>query len=370
MQSPENIWKLAKWARNREGVTATTTPALKDPTTDTVHAEAQDKVRLLKTMFFPTPPEPDLQDINGAEYQDQISFPDITEKEVHQAITSTPPMKAAGPDGIINRVLHAAAAQIAPYLTRIFNWSLRLEYCSAHFRHSTTIVLRKPGKDDYTAPKAYRPIALLNTIGKLMDSIIAKRISYMTEIHQLLPSTHIGGRKGKSTDHALYVIIEKIYEAWNSPEPQVASLLLLDVSGAFDNVSYIRLLHNLRKRRIDERTVRWIASFLADRSIVISFDLFRSEVYQTATGIPQGSPLLSILYLFYNADLVEICNQEPNTIAPGYIDDIAILRWGNSTEEICNGLAETMQKANVWAKRYVSVFAPSKFQLTYHTRRR
>ena len=105
-------------------------------------------------------------------------------------------------------------------------------------------------------PKAYRPIALLNTIGKLMDSIIARRISYVTEAYQLLPSTHIRGRKGRSVDHALHTIVGKIYEAWNSPEPQVASLLLLDVSGAFDNVLYARLLHNLRKRRIDERTVR------------------------------------------------------------------------------------------------------------------
>jgi YD repeat-containing protein len=370
MKSPENMWKLVKWARNRVKVTATTTPALRDPTTGTECTEAQDKARLLKTTFFPTPPEPDLQDINEAEYQDQIPFPDITEKEVYQTITSTPLMKAAGPDGIINRALHVAAAQIAPHLTKIFNWCLRLGYCPTHFRHSTTIVLRKPNKDDYTAPKAYRPIALLNTIGKLMDSIIAKRISYVTEVYQLLPSTHIGGRKGRSTDHALHVIIEKIFEAWNSPESQVASLLLLDVSGAFDNVSHIRLLHNLRKRRIDERTVKWIASFLADRSTVISFDAFKSEVYKTTTGIPQGSPLSPILYLFYNADLVEICNQEPNTIATGYIDDVAILRWGSSTEETCNGLTRTMRKANTWARRHASVFAPSKFQLTHHTRRR
>lgn len=88
-----------------------------------------------------------------------------------------------------------------------------------------------------------------------MDSIIVRRISFITEMYQLLPSTHIGGRKGRSVDHVLYTIVEKIYEAWNSPEPQVASLLLLDVSGAFDNVSHSRLLHNLRKRRIDERTV-------------------------------------------------------------------------------------------------------------------
>jgi hypothetical protein len=51
-------------------MTATTTLALKDPTTGTECAEAQDKAHLLKTMFFPTPLELDLQDINRAKYQD------------------------------------------------------------------------------------------------------------------------------------------------------------------------------------------------------------------------------------------------------------------------------------------------------------
>jgi hypothetical protein len=74
--------------------------------------------------------------------------------------------------------------------------------------------------------------------------------------------------------------------------------------------------------------------------------------------------------LYYNADLIEACNQEPNTIATGYIDDVAILRWGTSIEETCNGLETTMQRATKWAKRHASVFAPSKFQLTHHTRRR
>jgi len=106
MKSPDSMWKLAKWARNRGETTVTTTPALKDPTTNTEYEETRDKARLLKNAFFPTPPEPDLQDIDGVEYQDQIPFPDITEKEVHQTIVLTPPMKAAGP-------LHKASCQIA-----------------------------------------------------------------------------------------------------------------------------------------------------------------------------------------------------------------------------------------------------------------
>lgn len=369
-ENPESMWKLAKWARNRGEIAATTTPVLKDPNSDIEYTKAQDKAKLFRKAFFPAPPEPDLQDINEANDLTHIPFPDIKDKEIYLAIKSTPPFKAAGPDGIINQVLHITASQMAPHLTRIFNTSLKLGYCPAHFRQSTTTVIKKPGKSDYTIPKAYRPIALLNTIGKIMDAIIAKRISYITEKHQLLPETHIGGRKGRSTEHALHAIIEKIYESWNAPRSQIASLLLLDVSGAFDNVSHDRLVHNLRKRRVDKRTVKWITSFLTDRSTSIHFDSFRSETYETKTGIPQGSPLSPILYLFYNADLIEICNQEPNILATGYIDDIAILRWGNSIEENCRGLERTMQQANVWAKKHASVFDPGKFQLTHHTRKR
>ncbi|KAL3418443.1 zinc knuckle [Phlyctema vagabunda] len=230
-------------------------------------------------------------------------------------------------------------------------------------------ILRKPGKSDYTSPKAYRPIALLNTIGKLIDSILARRISYVTEVYQLLPRTHIGGRQARLPEHALHMIIEKIYKAWYEPEPRVASLLLLDVLGAFDNVSHARLLHNLRKRRIDEKTVRWIASFLSDRTTTLSFDSYTSEECKTTTGIPQGSPLSPILYLYYNADLIDLGNQEAHTMAVGYIDDIAIIRWGRTTSETCNGLERTMQEANVWARKHASVFAVEKFQLIHHIRK-
>jgi len=232
------------------------------------------------------------------------------------------------------------------------------------------VVLRKPGKDDYTIPKAYRPIALLNTIGKIMDAIIARRLSYLVETYQLLPQTHIGGRKARSTEHAIHVIIERIYEAWNRPSGQVASLLLLDVSSAFDNVSHQRLLHNLRKRRVNEKTVTWIASFLSGRRTNILVDGYKSKEYETTTGIPQGSPLSPILYLFYNADLIEICNRQPNTVATGYIDDVAILSWGDTTEETCSILSRTLELANQWASKHASIFALDKFQLTHHTRRR
>jgi hypothetical protein len=139
----------------------------------------------------------------------------MTEKEVGDAIRTASPLKAPGPDSIANRALQAGTALIATHLTGVFNQSLRLGYCPAHFRESITVVLRKPGEDNYTAPKAYRLIALLNTIGKAMDAVIARRLSYLAETHYMLPATYVGGRKMRSTEHALYAVTKKIYEAWN-----------------------------------------------------------------------------------------------------------------------------------------------------------
>lgn len=312
-ESPEKLWRLASWARTRGNEAPRITPALRHPETHQEITEPSEKADLFRDTFFPAPPDADLTDIHRTEYNGQTEMPPITEKEVVDAIRAVSPLKAPGPDGIANRALQAGDGLLTPHLTRVFNRSLRLSYCPEHFRQSTTVVLRKPGKTNYAAPKSYRPIALMNTIGKIMDAVVARRLSYLTEKHCALPATHIGGRKMRSTENALHLVTKQIHEAWNKKPSQVASLLLLDVSGAFDTVSHERLAHNLRKRKVDEKIVKWIASFLSARKTRITIDGFQSGEYQINTGIPQGSPLSPILYLFYNADLIDECNQEPDT---------------------------------------------------------
>ncbi|KAF5669922.1 reverse transcriptase [Fusarium denticulatum] len=350
-QSPATLWRVAKWARNRHSQTPNVTPALIDPVTKQQANTPNEKAELLKKTFFPVPPETNLEDIENADYPVPIAMPPITTREIEEAIEESSPLKAPGPDGITNRALQLASPRIKHHLTKIFNQSLNLGYYPKHFRKSTTVVLRKPGKDNYTVPKAYRPIALLNTTGKVMEAIIAKRLSYIAETHDLLPATHMGGRKLRSTEHALHLIIDKIYDAWNTGQGKVASLLLLD-------------------RRIDERTVKWIASFLRERSTRLSIDGFTSESYTLETGEPQGSNLSPILYLFYNADLIEDCGELNYAETTGFIDDVAILTWADSTKETCKKLQEALRIAEKWAATHASIFAPDKFQLIHFTRTR
>lgn len=175
-----------------------------------------------------------------------------------------------------------------PALVWIFNSSITTGYCPKHFRESIIISLRKPNKPHYSIPKAYRPIALLNTMGKVMESIIATRLSFATETHNLLPRSHFGGRRGTSSEHALHFIMERIHSAWAAKK--VATLLLLDATGVFDNVSHPRLFHNLRKRCIGGFTLDWIASFLSDRYTTLKLVDHTTGKIKTVIGLPQGSP--------------------------------------------------------------------------------
>lgn len=100
--------------------------------------------------FFLSPPVADLQDMQGVQNAAEISLAPIVEKETLEAIRSTSPLKAPGPEGLPSCVLPATADIIAGHLTSIFDQSLRIGECSADVRSSITVVIRKPGKDDAT----------------------------------------------------------------------------------------------------------------------------------------------------------------------------------------------------------------------------
>jgi len=102
------------------------------------------------------------------------------------------PFKAPGPDGIPNVVLMKCADLLAGRLCHIYRAMLDKNLLYKPWKEFITIVLRKPCKPSYDTPKAYRPIALLNMMWKVITAIIANHITYITEKHQLLPTNHFG----------------------------------------------------------------------------------------------------------------------------------------------------------------------------------
>ena len=289
---------------------------------------------------------------------------ELSLEEVKRAILKTKKDNAPGPDGIPNRVIHLIARYSPGPIMRLFQACFDHGIHPKAFKKATTVILRKDGDRDYSNPESYRPIALLNTLGKALESVISNRLRLLAETHALLPDTQMGARRMRSTDTALQLITEKIHAIWGGNRHKVASLLSLDVSGAFDRVSHARLIHNLRKRRIPESLIRWIQSFLTDRSTELRVNDFTLPESKVSIGIPQGSPISPVLYLFYNADLLETCeNIRLRTSATGFVDDVNILTHSSSTEQNCIALKSIHTACEEWAKRHGSSFSKKKFIL-------
>ncbi|KAJ5393042.1 hypothetical protein N7465_012016 [Penicillium sp. CMV-2018d] len=286
---PAGMWRMGKWARNRQGVyDKGITPSIKILGTEDLAETVEEKAAAFQQAFFPIPPPADLSDIDQESYlgpNQQIHFPEITHQEVRQAVKASPVNKAPGEDGLPNSLWHKLieTPAVLDTISQIYNACIRIGTNPSHFQRSITVVLRKAGKKDYQLAKSYRPVALLNTLSKFLEAVIARRISYTVETRGLLPSSHLRGRKGISVDHAIQMIISRVRRAWGNGK--VLSMLMLDVSGAYDNMSHERLLHNLCKRGMGQ-LVPWAKAFLTSRNTRIRMPEGMSGQIPTPTGIP------------------------------------------------------------------------------------
>jgi hypothetical protein len=125
----------------------------------------------------------------------------------------------------------------------------------------------------------------------------------------------------------------------------------MDVAGAFNNVHHIRLIHNMRKRKIPVEITRWMLSFLSNRTTRIRFNGITTDPIPAPTGIPQGSPLSSILYILHNSDLLEIPRGRKQ-LGLDFIDDILYGVQNKTAMANACELERLLAKSEQWRQRH------------------
>ena len=276
------------------------------------------------------------------------------------------PNKAPGPDEIANITLKKMFHTTAQHLQSLIQASINTSHFPTSFKSTTTVVLRKPEKPDYTKANAYRPIALENTIGKLIESIMTELLSHALEEYQLISPQHYGGRPGRTREDAMIMLMERIMHAWK--ERVFYLVVFMDVTGAFNYIHHKRLLHKLKKRKVPGFIVRWVKDFLGNRSTRLKFNGVESEKIYTNVGVPQGSPISPILYMFYNADLLEIPGDRSGVLSLGFIDDIAYGVQGETEEDNARELEGMLMEAERRREKHGARFEMSKYVLVYFSK--
>ena len=130
------------------------------------------------------------------------------------------------------------------------------------WKHARVISILKPGKDT-AQPSSYRPISLLDTIGKLFEKILLTRILHEVGERGLLRDEQFGFRPRHSTSLQLARLVEQIR---NFGERRLTGAVFPDVAKTFDTVWIEGLLYKL--------TVLNFPSYLVH---IISFGVGRSR---------------------------------------------------------------------------------------------
>jgi len=195
---------------------------------------------------------------------------------------------------------------------------------------------------------------------------MANRISYFADTKELLHGAQMGGRHGRCAVDTAMALVHDIQQA--NCNGKVLSARFVDVKGAFDNVSRTHLLLILQSFGFQTPVLNWIDSFLSDRYLGLTFDGQRQQLLPVNTGIPQGSPISPILFLFYLTNLFKDLRPSsltPQLRSPSYIDDIALVVTGPSEVANSRALEVAARRAWSWAADNVIVFDDPKTELIH-----
>nr|OQO21204.1 hypothetical protein B0A51_14689 [Rachicladosporium sp. CCFEE 5018] len=211
LDNDANIWQAAKYLDTVHGSGSSQIPSLHRQDGSTTQDKAEQSTELLATFFPPLPPA--MEDEGIRPQREPVDMPQRTMEEVERCVFTAKPWKAAGDDGLPAMVWKQIWPVVRKRVLYLFQTSIETGQLPEQWRTAKIIPLKKPGKADYTAAKAWRPISLLCTLGKILEATIAERLSYAAETYWLLPTNHFGARKKRLAEQALILLQEHIYQA-------------------------------------------------------------------------------------------------------------------------------------------------------------
>lgn len=220
--------------------------------------------------------------------------------EVAEIIMMRKNKTSTGDDNMPTTVLKKLSFDNVVRITIIFNQLLASAVFPATWKHAIGCPIPKPGKDPGYIGN-WRPISLLNSISKIFEVIMKRRIRNHFDSNDLFCADQFGFRPFRSTLHALAKLSNNIASGLNSRK--ITTAVLLDVRAAFDTVWHNGLLHKLMNFGLKPQLCKLIQSYLADRSMSVRMNGVFSARKNINAGVPQGSCVSDILFLAYINDI-------------------------------------------------------------------
>lgn len=318
-----------------------------------IFTEPSDKTELLADVYESIFNAPLMKDTTPYLLTISLALCDDTDKEYNREFsqfemdncikhlkTSSP-----GDDQIHNLMIRNLPGKYLIWMLNLFNSSFNSAYIPEAWKSALIMPIPKPNKPE-TDPKSNRPISLLSCIAKLLEKMINNRLNFVIENTSCLSSSQCGFRRRLCTMDQVVKLEHHVRIALQQRKTCIA--IFIDFSSAFDSIWHIGLLYKLAKIGITGRMLRWIESYLKNRT----FKVFCQGSYSTSrninTGVPQGSILSPLLFNVMLSDLPKL----KNVFFSEYADDLLIYAVGPTQEVAEQYMQEQISRLYEWTQTW------------------
>jgi hypothetical protein len=355
-----NVWEVAAWRHGRRTLHI---PALRNGNGELVY-DHEGMASLLSARFFaevglPIP----------TSFEDDPSpwevrpFAPFGEHELLSLLRAMANKSAPGSSGIGWSMLKKGWEAVKDHLILTYNSCLFLGHHPARWREAKVVAIPKPDKPDYSLPKAHHPISLLETMSKLLEKAIAKRMQHDIVKYKLIHANQFGGRAHSSCMDAGLALIHDVQDAHR--RGLKVGILLFNVRGFFNNVNHGRMTAILENLGYPPELVRWSAAFLRDRKVRLSFNNVISEERGQPIGVPQGSPLSPVYSITYTSSLLAKMTEWSNSSLGMYVDDGILFTVAEEWRDMERLLTAWYMVCEEWLRRSGLAIEPDKTEVLF-----
>ena len=298
----------------------------------------------------------------GAQIVDTELTEPFTAAEVEAILSGMKTAVSPGPDDISVMMLkQLPRGEGMDILQRLANLIWANGVIPGRMKEARLVRLDKPNCQDPYALNNIRFISVESTIARVVEALVATRLSKVIERHQLLPDEAHGFRAGRSTISALRSLRQqtethaKSCECCRSdPRGRLSAVLQLDFSKFYDRITAKLLCNKMESLGIGGRVIEFVRDWMVGRIAWISC----SVAVRVKVGLPQGSPISCSLANIFITDLIRELKDKNHGVT-NYADDNNIIgRASNKADpihvqaaELSDRLTEALIISEDWADR-------------------